>query len=41
MRFFWSDTVRQIVDDMFGWSGVEMPSGTLTARWTLNTAATA
>ena len=33
--------VRQMVEAMFGSPGVEMPSGTLTARMTLRTLATA
>jgi len=36
-----SATVRQIVEEMLGWSGVVMPSGTLTARCTPMTLATA
>jgi hypothetical protein len=37
----WSATVRQIVEEMSGWSGVVMPSGTLTERITPRTLATA
>jgi hypothetical protein len=33
--------VRHIVEEMFGWFGVVIPRGTLTARWTLITLATA
>jgi alpha-amylase len=39
--FFWSDTERQRVEEIWGLSGVVIPNGTETLRITLNTLGTA